>query len=295
MNRLFLSLMVAVMTVSLAACGDGKSDEPAGEVPAEGLHYPTFPAGRKAVRRIEKIFDNQRTVTLDMQYDAEGHLIAASMNMPYSDGTNNESIRLYYSRGIISHTLGWQTTEYSFATNALGAITSITNSQDRVVAHFDYIDNRLQSHMAVGGTTTYSNRLNWKNSDRLHDIVTIGIVSSMTSNRDSVGLAYTSFIPNVASIDFMGIGQTPFGEMMELAMRNAGLFGAVSADLPRALNCGSSSYLDENGKMIQLHCIVNYNLNSDGSVESLRFNVPRTNDDQKPNNMESYTLKYTYK
>ena len=294
MNRLFLSLMVAVMTVSLAACGDD-NDVPSSEVPAEGLHYPTFPTGRKAVSRIEKTFDNGRTTTLDMQYDAEGHLIAASMNMPYSNGMNSESIRLYYSRGIISHTLGWQTTEYSFATNALGAITEITNSQNSVVAHFDYDDNHLQSLMTVGGTTTYSNVLNWKSSDRLHDIVTIGIVTSMTAKKDSVELSYTSFVPNVASIDFMGVGQTPFGEMIELAMRNAGLFGSVSTDLPRALNCGNSSYLDENGKMIKLHCIVDYNLNDDGSVNSLKFNVPKTNDDQNVNKLESYTMKFTYK
>ena len=294
MNRLFLSLMVTVMTVSLAACGDD-NDVPSSEVPAEGLHYPTFPTGRKAVSRIEKTFDNGRTTTLDMQYDAEGHLIAASMNMPYSNGMNSESIRLYYSRGIISHTLGWQTTEYSFATNALGAITEITNSQNSVVAHFDYDDNHLQSLMTVGGTTTYSNVLNWKSSDRLHDIVTIGIVTSMTAKKDSVELSYTSFVPNVASIDFMGVGQTPFGEMIELAMRNAGLFGSVSTDLPRALNCGNSSYLDENGKMIKLHCIVDYNLNDDGSVNSLKFNVPKTNDDQNVNKLESYTMKFTYK
>lgn len=294
MNQLFLFLMVAVMTVSLAACGDDK-DAPASEVPAEGLHYPTFPAGRKVVSRIEKTFDNGRSTTVDMQYDAEGHLIEANMSMPYSSGTNSESIRLYYSRGIISHTLGWQTTEYSFATNAFGAITYITTSQDRVVAHFDYDDNHLLSLMTVGGTTTYSNTLNWKNSDRLHDIVTIGIVSSMTSKKDSVELSYTSSIPNVASIDFMGVGQTPFGEMIELAMRNAGLFGTLSADFPRAMNCGSSSYVDETGKMIKLHCIINYNLNNDGSVNSLTFNVPRTNDDKKLNNLESYTMKYTYK
>lgn len=142
----------------------------------------------------------------------------------------------------------------------------------------------------MGSATTYSNVFNWKNSTRLH-----GIVTASASKKDSVVMSYTSYLPNVASIDFMGIGQSPFGDMIELAMTSSGLFGQVSSDLPRAVYWGNNSYLDDDGKMIPLHCIIDYNTNSDGSVESLKFTVPRTSTGEKVSNLESYTMKFTYK
>lgn len=289
MNRLFLLLMAAVLTLSLAACGDDK-DEPSGGTPAEGIYYPTLPAGHKCISHLEKTFSNGLVASLDAQYDAEGHLLEAKMTMPYGDGTNTESIKMYYSKGIISHTLGWQTTEYTFTTNANGAITSVVNNQGKNVARFSYDYNQLQTLSTVGSATTYSNVFLWKNSDRLH-----GIVTATASKKDSVVLSYTSYIPNVASINFMGIGQSPFGDMIEVAMRSAGLFGQVSADLPRSVLWGNSSYLDETGKMIPLHCIIDYATNSDGSVESLVFTVPRTTTGEKISNLESYSMKFTYK
>ncbi len=289
MNKLFLLLMAAVLTLSLTACGDEK-DEPGGGTPAEGLYYPTFPAGRKCISHMEKKFTNGLVATLDAQYDSEGHLIEANMTMPYGDGTNTESIKMYYSKGIISHTLGWQTTDYSFTTNSDGAITSIVNNQGKNVARFSYAANQLQTLSTVGSATTYSNVFNWKNSNRLH-----GIVTATASKKDSVEMSYTSYIPNVASIDIMGIGQSPFGDMIELAMRSAGLFGQVSADLPRSVFWGNNSYVDDNGKMIALHCIIDYTTNSDGSVEGLVFTVPRTTNGEKVSNLESYTMKFTYK
>lgn len=288
MNKFAAFILICLCTLSLVSCGDD-NDEPINGDPVEDIYFPNLPAGHKSISRIEKTFKNGTVATADAKYDNAGHLTEVSMEMPYSGGTTTESVVFYYNKGVIRHILGWQTTDYVFKTDRNGHITSIANSQGKSIATLQYDAAKLVSLSTVSSSTNYSTAFNWKDNDNIHAIVT-----KNSNNIDSTAMVYTTSYPNTFSIDIMGLGQSPFGNLIELVLKSEGLFGEVSAELPRALYRGNNSYIDDSGHIKMLHCILDYQFNQDGSVKTMNFTVPRSDDNEQISNIESYSLAIYY-
>lgn len=287
-TKLISLLLIALAATGLAACGNDK-DEPLPQAEPVNI-YPTLPAAHKRVSSIERTYANGVTAKVDAGYDNAGHLISATMTMDYNRGDLDESVELFYSRGILRHKLGWQTTDYVFKVNSYGAITSLTNTSGRTIASFSYAGRQLQSLSSSTSSASYSTLVGWKNSDNIHSVVT-----RTASKRDSVLMNYSAPLDNVALVDVMGMGRSPFGSLMELLLRSEGLFGDVSAQLPRTMLYGNSARVDDNGDMVMARCVLDFTTNPDGSISQMRFTAPRNADNEQITTLESYTLNFSYR
>lgn len=289
MRKVLCLILTVALAVCFTSCGDD-ADEPGGGSPAADVRYPTLPAGHKRLASVKKTFKNGSVATAEVTYDSDGHLLEVSMEMPYSGGSTTESVRLVYSNGTIVHKLGWQTTTYTFKTNSDGCITEIANSRGISLANCSYAGGRLQSLATTTSSTSYSTVFRWNDADNVESVV-----SHSVARTDSTTLLYNASVPNAASIDVIGLGHSPFGNLVELVLRSEGLFGATGALLPRTFLIGNNSYLDDEGKMKLLHCVADYTMNADGSPASMRLTVPRGDDNEQLGNVEPYTLEFTYK
>lgn len=275
-------LAIVLVALTLAACGD---DEPNNNYTRDfNMIYPQLEAGHKFISKIEKNFDNGARSVTTVDYD--GNHVKHINVISYDKGgslLNEEDVYLDYKNGAIICDKSIQDKTYAFEVNGQGAITKLSDvSTGRTSSALRYNGgNELEEAQTVTPSSSAVTRVKWENGNMLQ------WVESAVSKLDSVDYVYSAAsMPNKGGIDLVNNQAFTFVTMVCSVLRNAGLFGATSANLPIAFKHGLD-YSTENpatGEVSQKYYAITYEFDAQGYVKSYT-----TTESPK------YTVRFTYK
>ncbi len=273
-------LAVAMVAVLLVSCGD---DEPKNNYTREfTMIYPQFEAGHKSISKIEKSFDNGALTVATVDYDGD---YVKHINVISHDKAgallNEEDIYIDYKNGAIICDKSIQDKTYAFEVNGQGAITKLSDvSTGRTASVLRYNGaNRLEEAQTVTPSSTATTKMKWENGNLLQ------WVESAVAKLDSVDYVYgTSALPNKGGIDLVNNQAFTFVTMVCSVLRNAGLFGATSANLPIAFKHGLDYSSGGGTDVEQKYYAITYEFDAQGYVKS--YTTTET---------PKFTVKFTYR
>ena len=276
-SKLGILVSMAMAMMALAACG---SDEPAQESDDSHVTFPTLDDGHRLMSEVKRTYNTGATQALSATYDSRDHLKGMTLVVkdPKGNTMMTEALTIDYGAGLMTHKINGSTTQYEFVMDNRGRITRITKPSNLALTTYTYDGDVLTATAAQDISLAYT-----------YDGNNLARYNVKKAAQVEQTLTYGNDLPNVASVDVLGMGRTPFSALMTMVMRSAGLFGKLSQQLPTQITTVKTiEGSDEKPKLVD-H--ITYSLDANNLVTGYSAREMNVDD----NVANAYTIEFRYK